>query len=341
MNAAAISDDQRERRRVLPFVPHGGLTFGIYHGGVVETSHELATGKPDSPDEVNRALDHLQSGKHLLVRTFLHYTGSEADNAMKEMPSVAELARYTWNGRKLDLVLSNWDGTRNISRWCSFISQCIERYGEYVENLQICEEPNNFEYPGDGRFPNSVDAVVTGVYMAREVIQRRGLKIAIGFNAVPSSVVNDSFWSGMQKHTNQRFLNALDYVGVNLYLDTAEPITGEIEGAVEERLTNFRNVSLEGAGIPKVIPVHVSESGWPTGPQRFYTRQSEMLRRVVRKTYEMRQALNITQFELFCLRDADTGNPQVSQQFGIMRDDYRPKPAFDTFRDLIQEFGSE
>ena len=325
--------------RILPFVPRGGFTFGIYHGGVVESHHELATGKPDCPDEVNRALDRLQNGKHLLVRTYLRFTGSMADVELQDMPGIADLARYTWNGRKLDLVLSNWDSTGNMKRWSDFIERVIERYGEYVQNLQICEEPNLFDYPGDGRFGHSVEAVTLGVRKARETLRRRGLNAAVGFNAVPTSVLNDGFWSGLAKRMDQGFVNALDYVGLNLYIDVAESLVGEVEDAVEKTLTHFRKVSLSENGISPAVPIHISENGWPTGPNRFYTRQADILDRIVRKVYALRNTLNINQFGLFSLRDADTANPEVCRQFGIMRDDYTPKPAFDAYRQLIQDLG--
>ena len=326
--------------RILPFVPRGGLTFGIYHGGVVESHHELATGKPDSPEEVNRALTRLQSGKRLIVRTYLRFTGTEADAMLMGMPSIADLARYTWNGRKLDLVLSNWDRTGNMSRWTSFIERAVERYGEYVQNLQICEEPNLFEYPGDGRFCHSVEAVLIGVRTARDMLRKRGVNAGVGFNAVPTFVSDDAFWRGLSKQLDSSFLSALDYIGLNLYLDVTEPLAGEVEDAAEETLTQFRNVSLAQAGIPATIPLHICENGWPTGPNRFYTRQADILQRIVRKIYELRNSLNITQFELFSLRDADTANPEVCSQFGIMRDDYTPKPAFETYRQLIEELGN-
>lgn len=325
--------------RVIPFVPRGGLTFGIFHGGVVDTGHELATGKPDSPDEINRALDRLQCGKHLLVRTYLRFTGSDADTQLLEMPSLADLARYTWNGRKLDLVLSNWDATGNMSRWCRFIQHAIERYGEFVQNLQICDEPNRFNYPGDGRFSHAVEAVLSGVHAAREALRKRGLHVDVGFNAVPPDLLNDGFWRGLAKHLDQNFMNAVDYVGLNLYVDVENPLVGDAGLAIEEELKHFRHVSLAEAGIPASIPLHVSEYGWPTGPNRFYTRQSDILESTIRRVHALRNTLNITQFELFSLRDADTANPDISHQFGILRDDYTPKPAFDTYRELIQELG--
>jgi hypothetical protein len=326
--------------RVLPFVPRGGLTFGIYYGGTVESPNELALGKPDSPDEVNRALDRLQSGRSFLVRTYLRFTGCEGDEDTGSLPSKSDLARYTWNGRKLDLVLSNWDRTGNMSRWVGFIQKAIDNYGEYIQNLQICEEPNLFEYPGDGRFGHSVQAVLLGVQAAREALRKRRLPAAVGFNAVPTFVINDSFWQGIARQADARFLNAVDYVGLNLYVDVAEPVVGLVEDAVGDTLTRFRQETLAQAGIPATVPLHISENGWPTGPNRFYTRQADVLESIVKRVYDLRNALNITQFELYSLRDADTANPEFRRQFGIMRDDYTPKPAFDTYRRLIQELGN-
>jgi hypothetical protein len=335
-----MSGDLSTATRVLPFVPRGGLTFGIYSGGTLEAPNELALGKPDCPDEVNRALDRLQSGRHFLVRTFLRFTGCEGDDIAAGMPSAEELARYTFNGRKLDLVLCNWDHTGNMARWASFIEQAVERYGEHVQNLQICEEPNLFEYPGDGRFGYSVWAVLTGVPAAREALRKRGLHAAVGFNSVPNFVIHDAFWQGIRDEATPEFLNALDYVGLNMYLDVSEPLVGQVEDAVEDTLTRFRNEILGGAGIPATVPLHISENGWPTGPNRFYTRQAELLEKIVTKIYDLRNSLNINQFELYSLRDADTGNPEFRRQFGIMRDDYTPKPAFETYRRLIQELGA-
>ena len=253
---------------------------------------------------------------------------------------MAQLARYTWNGRKLDLVLSNWDRTGNMARWSSFIEHAVERYGPYVQNLQICEEPNVFEYPGDGRFGHSVDAVLTGVKTAHAALRKRGLNCAVGFNSTPVCPTNDGFWPALCQRVDQVFLNALDYVGLNLYIDVAEPLVGQVEDAVEKVLTEFRNESIAQAGIPATIPIHICETGWPTGPQRFYTRQADILQSVVNKVYELRRGLNIHQFELYSLRDADTANPDGSHQFGIMRDDYSPKPAFETYRELIQQYGN-
>jgi hypothetical protein len=46
-----------------------------------------------------------------------------------------------------------------------------------------------------------------------------------------------------------------------------------------------------------------------------------------------------THWELFTLRDADSSNDGMFYNFGILRDDYSPKPAFARLRALIAELG--
>jgi hypothetical protein len=51
-------------------------------------------------------------------------------------------------------------------------------------------------------------------------------------------------------------------------------------------------------------------------------------------------AVNISHYKLFGLRDADSSKEDLFHQYGIMRDDYSPKPAYDTFKRLIRELGN-
>ncbi len=88
--------------KIIPFAGRCGLRFGVYLGGPCEVHHELATGKPDVPEEINRVLDILQSENPFLVRTYLGFTGTHDDAELVDMPSMPDLARYTWRGRNLD-----------------------------------------------------------------------------------------------------------------------------------------------------------------------------------------------------------------------------------------------
>ena len=63
-----------------------------------------------------------------------------------------------------------------------------------------------------------------------------------------------------------------------------------------------------------------------------------MLERI-RTVHALRAELNITHWELFTLRDADSSKDDLFHRFGILRDDYSRKPAFHTLRRLIAELG--
>ena len=60
-----------------------------------------------------------------------------------------------------------------------------------------------------------------------------------------------------------------------------------------------------------------------------------MIRDVIEAVLEAKDHLNIAAYELFSLRDADSSNPDMFHQFGIMTDDYRPKPAYRVFKELV------
>jgi hypothetical protein len=51
----------------------------------------------------------------------------------------------------------------------------------------------------------------------------------------------------------------------------------------------------------------------------------------VRTVYQHRQELNLTHYEYFDLRDTDSASTETFQ-FGLLRDDYSPKPAFEVYR---------
>ena len=79
----------------------------------------------------------------------------------------------------------------------------------------------------------------------------------------------------------------------------------------------------------------ITEHGWPTGPGRAPQRQAEVLRTVIDVITRNAEALNITGYTHHTLRDARSAGSGLFCQFGLMTDDYTPKPAFHAYRDLI------
>jgi len=319
-----------------------GLTFGIYPLGVAGTPEGLAVGPEDHYESIRRAIRELRGTKTLLPRTYLVYTGPEME---AKLYSSAE--RYREAGLLGDVCVGCFqEPDLDLDRWLGFLREIIRRYGTELTSLQITNEPNLTFM--DGSKPYVLEALVEGVVTARKEARERGLALSIGFGSVPEGpVTTPHFWENLARLGGQRFIESVDYVGHNFYVDVfEEPLDpAEIPASVERMLRKLREDDLVRCGIPASVPIRVTENGWPTGQNPFVPgertceRQAQVLEIVIRTVHKLRQELNITHYELFGLRDADSTKDDLFHQFGIMRDDYTPKPAYETFRRLIAELG--
>ena len=125
------------------------------------------------------------------------------------------------------------------------------------------------------------------------------------------------------------FVDAVDFVGHNFYIDVFEdPVDlAVIPARVEQVLRELRCRDLLIAGIPASVPIRVTENGWPTGSNpltgapRTDEHQTAVIDTVVRAVHRVAGELNVTHYILFGLRDADSSQPGLFHQFGILRDD--------------------
>ncbi|MFC8914990.1 hypothetical protein ACFT5C_04395 [Streptomyces sp. NPDC057116] len=315
------------------------LTFGIYPGGLLGDDKGIVHPvRPDVPDRIAAALDALQGDAAPLTVRAYH---SFAATVLPEPPTPADPCTYLERGRKLDLVLSYREPTGRLGEWLEFVRAAVRTHGPHLASVQICEEPNADLPALDGSTPNVLNALVQGVIAAKQEARTLGHPLAVGFNAVPTFDPADTFWSDLSAVADARFLDSLDYVGLDFFPDVFRPLPGDqLAEAVTAVLTDFRRTDLPTAGIPDTVPVRVCENGWPTGPGRPEQRQAATLETVVRTVAALAAGLTIDAYSFFSLRDADSGADGLFHHFGLLRDDYTPKPAFATYRRLIHELGN-
>lgn len=306
------------------------LTFGIYAGGLAGDGEGFITpGPPEDPDRIAAALDEL---KPHLVRAYVLYSDRD--------PGGFAAPPDPWRLRPLDLVVCFREPGDDLSGWLDYLRGILREHGEDLVSLQVAEEPNHAGPGGDGGFPRVRDAIVAGVLAVRDEARRLGLDLAVGCNSTPILDPEQEFWTDLGRRGGAQFVDALDYVGFDFFPDLVRPIPQpELAGAVTAVLTGFRERSLAAAGIPDTVPIHITEHGWGTGPQRPYEKQVAVLDTVVRAVDGLSAALNITTYEHFALRDADSANPDPFYQLGLLRSDYTSKPAFAAYRELIAELG--
>jgi hypothetical protein len=317
------------------------FSFGIYPSGLVGTETGISSGYENQPAKIQQALDELQGEcTDFTVRAYRGFKGVHEPAFMT--PENPE--QYLRNGRKLDLVLSFQDDNEDVTNWIAFIKANINLYGDLLECIQITEEANVNLPVLDGYYKHSRKALVTGVIVAKKEIEAKNLNVKVGFNATPDFNPDKTFWHEIASLASPDFYRSLDYAGLDFFPDVFRTIVTDdnmdgLRGAIKFVLNNFRN-DLLVAGISASVPVHITENGWSTGLNRSYERQAVVLREIITTVYSLREEFNITKYELFDLRDADSDSDDIFYQFGIMRHDYTPKPAFEVFKLLIAEFAN-
>lgn len=320
-----------------------GLTFGIYPLSVAGTPIGLATGPDDNYKKISSALKELKgNANQLLPRMYAVYMGPETEEKV-----FSALNRYKNAGLLGDLTIGClMDPSLSLDYWLNFVRKVIKEYGIFIDSIQITNEPNlSFM---DGSKPYVLEALVQGVLTVKEEIEKSNLPIKIGFGSVPEGEKTiPHFWENLMKIGGDELIHSIDYVGHNFYVDVfEEPLKiEEVAVSVENILRKFRE-TLNSNGFPSTLPIHITENGWPTGKnpfiqiERSYEQQSIVLEKIIRTVYSLRQELNITHYEFFGLRDADSSKDDLFHQFGIMKDDYTIKPSYLTFQKLINELSA-
>ncbi|MGW4843186.1 hypothetical protein [Nocardia brasiliensis] len=294
------------------------------------------------------------SGYPLLVRCYLAYADGWTLPDMAAEADPFDFEQYLTDGRRLDLVVQYQSESGDIDGYQCAVRALVQRYGPVLNTLQITEEPNvgstdlvddDITDLVDGKLPMVREALVAGVLAGKDQALRSGwADLKVGFNVAPALEADD-FFAELGRMGGPAWAHAVGYVGLDCFPDVwMHPVEpdgkpGDLYDAMAELLGWLRG-EMTVAGIPASTPIHITEHGWPTGADRTPVRQAAVLERCVRSAHEHRRAFNVRAYEWWSLRDANSGGTDLFDRFGIVYDDYTPKPAFTAYRNLIAELGS-
>jgi hypothetical protein len=319
------------------------LSFGVFPLGLAGSPDGLASGAPDDWQAIARAMTELQGdGPPIMPRMYVNWAGPASTRAALAQVEAYAAHAPTGGAGPWDLVLCYHDPDGDTEAWASFAARVVAEYGSQLAAVQVTAEANLTGIPdaADGAFPGAREALARGLLRAAEAKRDAGATAAIGFAVVPEPEPNASgFWTELRQLGGSDFAAAADYAGIDMYPDVFGPpiaIDG-LPGAVRWVLQTCRERMLPLAGVPATTPLRVCENGWPTGPGRPEETQARVLETVIRTVSALRAELNVTHWELFALRDADSSRDGLFYRFGVLRDDYSAKPAFGVLRDLIAE----
>ena len=226
----------------------------------------------------------------------------------------------------------------------------VDRFGpnRRVVGIQVTNEVNLADSPdsSDGYYNGGRDALIQGVIAAKDEARRRGFaQLRIGFNwAYRNTPQNDqSFWDYLRDHGGPPFVAALDWIGLDAYPGTFIP-PADTPGGEPDALVNAMSslrCYARGRGHRRQRAHAGRGERLPDRRRgRSEQRQVQAMDSMIGAFNDFRGTYNVIDYRWFDLRDSDSTSQNFQQQYGLLHDDYSPKPAFAEYRRLIEQMSS-
>ena len=177
--------------------------------------------------------------------------------------------------------------------------------------------------------------------MAQDEVRRRGYRqLTVGFNWVYrlDPATEESFWSHLARPRPGRVCGRRGLGGARRLPRHVLP-PGHDTG---------RRTRRDGERDVEPAPLLAAEGGDrgpcpdPRGGERLADRagrpedrQVDAMRVMVGAVHDFRGTFNVTDYRWFDLRDHNTASANFQHHYGLLRDDYSPKPAFEVYRRLV------
>jgi hypothetical protein len=151
---------------------------------------------------------------------------------------------------------------------------------------------------------------------------------------------------GARPARGRRLRRHTDWVGIDIYPGSWTPgvffpaTIADFGDAFLEGIAQTRECYMPKAGFGSRVPLRIEETGYGTGPGRSEVDQATATGEFARAAHRYRGTYNISDFRFFGLRDNNSAGPRFQQHFGLLRDDYSEKPAFDVLRRAIARYGA-
>jgi hypothetical protein len=310
------------------------VIFGIWPGVVPADLVNLKPLEcpPEDTAKTLAALRRLQgTADEFYVRAYCHFgEGSPPRPGVAPAPLRPEL--YAGQGRLVDLVACYQSPVPDPRGFADFVRHAVRDVAAWGGGKVQVGEELNCPAPLDGGSPGCFEAVAAGVAAALEERDRSSAPVLVGVNA--AGLPDPAFWHKLTGAIGPHNTRRLDYVGLDAFPDVFRPTSHQnLSAAVTFLVQRFRAVTAE-AGIPETTPIHMTETGWPTDDERTEDTQARVLTAVADAV--LASGTGVRAYEWFGLRDGLTRGTWAAR-FGVLRDDYTPKPGFAALQRLIAD----
>ncbi|MGZ4561401.1 MAG: hypothetical protein ACXVXJ_10630 [Mycobacteriaceae bacterium] len=330
----------------------GGLRFGVYPWAGAGTVNPADPQVADDPAKAMAAVKALKGSRPLTVHLYGQYTGIDRGEADA---LVSDARWWSDNGLRVEMVLRHRPARPDLAAsYVPWVQTAAARLAALpgLVALQIGNEPNNTASTaaGDGAYPGVVTAIAHAIPAARKALVAAGRPdVMVGFNwaAGSSPCTTEPMWSQLKAVGGSAFISAVGWVGIDIYPGTWSPPSQAtfptpslVNTTVTDSLRCLRTRHMVTAGLPTTVTITVAETGYPTDADRSECTQASVLQETIASVQSVRHTYGVTDLRWFSLRDANTASSQLENGYGLLRDDYTPKPVFTAYQQIIAAQGA-
>ena len=332
--------------------PAHTLRFGLTPGAAGSAGASQGQVAPIDEARASAALRDVRPASKAFVMRLNRLFWADGDEGIDRFAAMVD--RYQAEGFQVESQVRYHppEGSEgDIAAWEQYVRKAVRELGSRpaVSAFSITNEANLPVSPNtsDGAYEGVVDALVRGVIVARDELDKIGREdIEIGFTLMwrwtPES--DAKFWEDIAARATPEFRAALDYVGLQIYPGLVwppSPRPGVSAGdEVIEALTLLRRCYMPKAGLGEDVDVWVSENGYATNLGRSEQEQADSLDSTVRSLHRWSGELGISDYRWFNLRDNNSDGTDLFAAVGLLRDDYSPKPSYPLYRALVDQLGN-
>ena len=315
------------------------LSFGIYPGGAAGGASGWA---PDNVSKDLAAVKQLDSsGAPFIAHLYAEYYGPGSYTAAQEIGS--EVQTFAKAGIEVELVLAyrptDEVPATDVPGFVTWTKSALGSLGKYLTYVQVTNEANvsGSSSSNDGYYPGAENALIQGVEGAKSYIVSHGLAVKVGFNwsyiagrRLGSVLVLPGIQTG-----GATFEKDVDWVGVDVYpgtwqsLPTTLSFAAGVSQVMTQAIASTRSTFMPLADAPGERSDSDHRDRLPDRPEPHLRHAADGDCSPRWRRWSARDTTyNVSALQFFDLRDAITDTTVVADQYGLMTDQWAPKPAF-------------
>jgi hypothetical protein len=306
-----------------------------------------------------KLLRELAGSHRLLVHVYYDWTDADAGSASWARSALSSAEPYCRLGFPAELAVRYRSEQGNYLAYTQAVGRlaALATQSSCVVSLQVTNEANfALSKPtSDGAYPSAELALVKGVEASKAQVEAGRGSLRVGFNLayLPTFSSVPAFLASLNAAGGASFVGSLDFVGLDLYPGTYYPalpppgspgFSDYARQLTSQELLSFHSQLFGELPLRPSTKLELTEIGFPTSQSWHHTdaEQAELVDAFAAGACAVSSQTGLSSFEWFDLADAAAPSPDLSPlglslpwQFGLVRHDLRPKPAFFAYQRVI------